>query len=427
MRIPSWMLAAGLALTALLSACGGSDDENNSGNANVRLLNASIGYSSLDLKNGTTTVNGAVAFGAAGSYATVATDVTSAQITAAGNTTALSTVALAGLAKDRHYTVVAWGDTGAASHIVLAETEAAPTAANKAKLLVMNLAAGAGTVDVYMTKTGDSLADISPDVAVLTAGRTDSYREVDSGAYRLRVTAAGSKTDLRLDVPAVTLDTGKVHALILTSAPGSAMINALLVPYQGAVVRHNNGIAKARVISALPSTSTVTAAINGDTLLNNDGSPAISPRYANVTLTGGATLSWSVDGVAQPNQALTLENSKTYSVLLWGHAAAPTVTTLLDDTALPSIGTAKLRVINGVAGLGQVSLTVNLSPLLSGVDGGQIGSATVNASTDDAQISVRAGAATLFTASRKLNSGGIYTVLLSGTPGAVNAQLVQQQ
>ncbi|MFN4116289.1 MAG: DUF4397 domain-containing protein, partial [Inhella sp.] len=278
MRIPSWMLAAGLALTALLSACGGSGDENNSGNANVRLLNASTGYSSLDLKNGTTTLNGAVAFGAAGSYATVATDVTSAQITAAGNTTALSTVALAGLTKDRHYTVVAWGDTGAASHIVLAETEAAPTTANKAKLLVMNLAAGAGTVDVYMTKTGDSLADISPDVAVLTAGRTDSYREVDSGAYRLRVTAAGSKTDLRLDVPAVTLDTGKVHALILTSAPGSAMINALLVPYQGAVVRHNNGIAKARVISALPSTSTVTAAINGDTLLNNDGSPAISPR-----------------------------------------------------------------------------------------------------------------------------------------------------
>lgn len=426
MRIPSWMLAVGLSLAALLSACGGgSDDNNNSGNANVRLLNASIGYSSLDLKNGTTTVNGAVAFAGTGAYTAVGTDVTSLQVTAAGSTTALSTVALAGIVKDQHYTLVAWGDTGAPSQILVAETQEAPTTANKAKILVMNLAAGAGTVDVYMTKNTDSLTDISPDVAVLTAGRTDSYREVDSGAYRLRVTASGSKTDLRLDVPSVTLETGKVHVLMLTSAPGSAMVNALLMPYRGSVTRYDNGIAKARVISALPRTSTVSASINNTSLLNGAGSPVVS-GYENVTVTGGVNLNWAVDGVAQPTQALNLVRSNTYSLLLWGNPAAPTVTTLQEDTALPSLGTARLRVLNGVQGLGAVSLNVNLLPVINGVSPGQLSATTVTNVTDELQIAVRAGATTLFSTSRKLNSGGIYTVYLTGTAGAIDAQLVQQ-
>lgn len=426
MRIPSWMLAVGLGLAALLSACGGGgDDNNNSGNANVRLLNASIGYSSLDLKNGTTTVNGAVAFANAGAYTAVGTDVTSLQVTSAGSTTALSTVALAGTVKDQHYTLVAWGDTSAASHILVAETQEAPTTANKAKILIMNLAAGAGTVDVYMTKSGDSLTDISPDVAVLTAGRTDSYREVDSGAYRLRVTAAGSKTDLRLDVPAVTLETGKVHVLMLTSAPGSAMVNALLMPYRGAVTRFDNGIAKARVISALPRTSTVSASINGTSLLNGAGSPVVS-GYENVTVTGGVNLTWAVGGTAQPAQALSLERSSTYSVLLWGNPASPTVTTLLEDTALPTLGTARLRVLNGVQGLGAVSLNVNLLPVINGVSPGQLAATTVTNVTDELQITVRSGATTVFSTSRKLNSGGIYTVYLTGTAGDIDAQLVQQ-
>jgi hypothetical protein len=420
------MLGLGLALTALLGACGGgSDDDNNGGNAKVRLLNASIGYSSLDMKADTKSINAAVGFGTTGNYTDVATDVTSAQIYTAGTTTLLSSPALSGIQKDKNYTVIAWGDTGAANHIVLAEAEAVPTTANKAKLLVMNLAAGAGTVDVYLTSATASLADEQPDMQVLGAGRTDSYREVDSGAQRLRVTATGSKTDLRLDASAVTFETGKVYILVLTSAPNSAMVNALVMPYQGAVTRYENGIAKARVISALPLTSTISAGINGVNLLNNIGSPAIS-AYDNVTITNGATLNWTVDGVAQPNAALTLARSNTYSVLLWGNPATPAVTTLIEDTALPVAGTARLRVINGVQGLDAVTLTVNLSPTLSGVAPGQLASTIVTNTVDELQISVRTGATTLFTQSRKLNSGGIYTILLSGTLGSVNAQLVQQ-
>lgn len=427
MRFPSWMLAAGLALTALLAGCGGGNDNNNSGNAQVRLLNASIGYSSLDLKNGSTAINSGVAFGSTGSYTAVATDVSSVQVLAAGTTSQLATPTLSGIEKDKNYTIIAFGDTGAANSIVLSETQAAPTTAGKASVLVMNLAAGAGTVDVYMTKAGnDDITNVSPDVQVLTAGRTDTYREVDATTYRLRVTATGKKNDdLRLDVPGLALEAGKVYVLMLVSAPGSSMVNALLMPYQGSVTRLDNGIARARVVSGLPRTNSATAAINGNTLLNNVGSPVVS-AYTNVTITGGANLTWAIDGVAQPAQALSLQRSKTYSVLLWGGNGTPTVSTLEEDTALPAVGNAKLRVLNGVQGLGPVSVQVNLSQVLSNVGGGQQASTTITNTTDELSFTVRAGATTIYTVSRKLVSGGIYTIYLTGSVGNIDAVLVQQ-
>jgi hypothetical protein len=426
MRVPNWMLGMALAATALLSACGGGgSSNNNSGDASVRLLNASIGHSSLDLKRETTAVNSAVAFGSAGSYTAVPTSTSSAQVFAAGGTTVLASPTLSGLVKDTRYTVIAWGEAGAVTPIVLSEGEAAPTTTGKAKILVFNLAAGAGNVDVYMTNATAALADVSPNAAVLSPGRADSYREVDASAYRLRVTAAGSKTDLRLDVPAVTLESQKVYVLMLTSAPGSAMVNALLMPYDAAVTRFENGIAKARVISALPRTSTVTASLNGATVLNNAGSPVVS-AYETVTVTNGATLRWTVDGVTQPDRILALARSATYSLLVWGAPATPTLTILTEDNSLPVSGSARLRVLNAVQGLQAVDLYLNLSPVISGVASGQLSNSTTLNAVDEYPVSVRAGATTVFSVSRKFNSGGVYTIYLTGTVGNIEAQIVQQ-
>ena len=276
-----------------------------------------------------------------------------------------------------------------------------------------------------MTTTTAALAEVSPNAAVLSPGRADSYREVDASSYRLRVTAAGSKTDLRLDVPAVALESQKVYVLMLTSAPGSAMVNALLMPYDSAVTRFENGIAKARVISALPRTSSVTASLNGTTVLNNAGSPVVS-AYETVTVTNGATLGWSVDGVTQTNRSLALDRSATYSLLIWGNPATPTLTTLVEDNSLPASGSAKLRVLNAVQGLAPVDLYLNLSPAISGVAGGQLSTSTTLNSVDEYPVSVRAGATTVFSVSRKFNSGGVYTVYLTGTVGNIEAQIVQQ-
>jgi hypothetical protein len=169
----------------------------------------------------------------------------------------------------------------------------------------------------------------------------------------------------------------------------------------------------------------VTAALNGTTVLNNAGSPVVSP-YQTVTVTNGATLRWSVDGVAQTDRTLALARSATYSLLIWGNPAAPTVTTLTEDNSLPTVGSAKLRVLNAVQGLSAVDMYLNLSPVITGVTGGQLSNSAILNSVDEYPVSVRAGATTVFSVSRKFNSGGIYTIYLTGTVGNIEAQIVQQ-
>ena len=67
------------------------------------------------------------------------------------------------------------------------------------------LNATSDTLDVYLTGTDDSLADVSAAIGGVVAGSSSGFSTVRSGSYRLRITQAGSKTDLRLDVPDITL------------------------------------------------------------------------------------------------------------------------------------------------------------------------------------------------------------------------------
>jgi Domain of unknown function (DUF4397) len=427
MRLKFLALGFVMAGAALLSACGGGDDNNNSGNVKVRLLNASVGYSSLDLveTDATGKLNSAVTFGNLGSYADLGTGTKGLQVRATGNDTNLVSPSTASLIKDRSLTVIAWGQSGSAAALVLDEEEAAPEA-NSSKLLVFNFASGSGTLDTYVTETTTNLNDVSANAPSVGVGRGDSYRTLTSKAYRLRVTAAGSKSDIRLDVPAVTLASTKVYALILTSASGGNMVNATLLEYKGAAQQFQNGTANVRVISALPRGATLSAAVNGTTLLTEAGSPVVS-NYANVTVTNGADLTWSVNGTARTPVNVALERSITYGLLVWGDPAAPTVSSVREDSVLPiNAGTAKVRVLHGAQGLGTVNLVVNLSPSQSNIAAGSLSAATEVRSGDELQIEVRAGANTVFNEKRTLVSGGNYVLYLSGVAGSYEARLVQQ-
>ena len=77
MRFKTWAWGLSLATMALLTACGGGSS---SKTAQMRLLNASIGYSALDMSVDSTTVNSAVAYASVGSYADVKTDATGTEV-----------------------------------------------------------------------------------------------------------------------------------------------------------------------------------------------------------------------------------------------------------------------------------------------------------------------------------------------------------
>jgi hypothetical protein len=273
MRLKFLALGLAMATTALLSACGGGSDDD-SGNAQVRLLNVSPGYASLDLKEtDAATLNGAVALGSTGAYASLDLDTKGLYLAAAGSTTSLATPSTAGLTKDYSYTVVGWGASGALGTLTLDEQETAPDS-GKSKVLILNLASGAGTVDVYLNKVGvASLDEAAVKAASIGTGRGDSYRTIDASAYRLRVTAAGNSSDVRLDVPSITLDSTKVYGVILVSSGSGNMVNAYVLPYKSSPTLFSNPTSNVRVISALPRSTTLSASLNGTSMFSGTASP----------------------------------------------------------------------------------------------------------------------------------------------------------
>ncbi|MBB2483777.1 DUF4397 domain-containing protein [Mitsuaria sp. WAJ17] len=428
MRFTRWASAIAMIGTLALSACG-SGGGGNDGNTNVRLLNASVGYSSLDLKVNDTKVSSGVNFGTVSNYGSISTGSNTSELLVAGSSTLLSTPGLSNLIKDGHYTLIAFGNTGSMSTRLLNESETEP-ASGSTKLLTLNLAADSGTVDVYVTAPGAPLTDATPVASNLIPGNGDAYRTITSGTYQIRVTATGSKTDLRLDIPSVTLDSTKVNTLVLTSAGGGVMVNGLLLAQQGAVTKYTNGLAKVRAITTLPRGVTVTAKLNGFASLDNYGSPSQSPAYSDITVTNGVKVDWIVNGVTQPSKQIALENSAVYAMLIWGDTSAPTLTVLKEDNSLPSTAnTAKVRVLNGVPGLTNVALYNNTAPVISNVAPGSLSATTnVSAGTNgtEVQVEIRAGAPTVFSEKKTMSAGKIYTVILSGKLGAIEGNIIEQ-
>ena len=146
-------LAAVLA-TALLAACGGGGSS--SGNANVRLVNATSTHPSLTMLANTSPAVGPTALDTVSSYVGVGSGSPVLQINDATSGTALSTTAPS-LAKDAHYTVVAYESGGAVKTAIISEDTAAPSSGT-AVLRVFDAATDSGAIDVYVT---DPAVDIS--------------------------------------------------------------------------------------------------------------------------------------------------------------------------------------------------------------------------------------------------------------------------
>ena len=219
MRFTPWatrlVLTLSLSATALLTACGGSGS--GSDKADVRLLNVTLTQPSLDLVLGDNqSVSTKVTPGTVGGYGSVSTNASGNVVTTgSGTSVAAVTSTLTGGSK---YTLIAYNSAGLVRSSMFQENQDAP-ASGKAKLLVLNLAPDAGAMDVYALGTGDSPDTAVPLVSNTAGGGVGGYNQINSGTFRIRVTGSGVRSDLRLDIPAITLDSGSVNTLILTNTP----------------------------------------------------------------------------------------------------------------------------------------------------------------------------------------------------------------
>jgi hypothetical protein len=425
-RLPWYLIFAVLAALSL----SGCDSGGGSKHAQLRMLNVSPGYTSLDLY-----ANGgdddtdqqriaAVALDTVSSYTELDSGSYNVKFKRAGDTSTLQTISNQQLADDTHTTFIAFGSTGHFSALSVNDDVTAPDS-GLVKVQLLN-AAEAGTVDVYLTESSVSLDDATPVFSAVTAGGTGAATTIDSGEYRLRVTGAGDSDDMRLDVPSITLDSKQVITLILTATQGGVLVDVVLLPQQGSMTKIANTKARVRGAIGIANGTQVTLRVGAASLLNNNAVGVVG-AYAQVDA-GSAAVALGVNGVAVtvPNQTLTAGGE--YTLLVWSNADGTQTTLISDDNRLPSSSSkAKVRIMNGLSALNvPVTLFVNFFPELENIP---LGEASAFAEVDDGtdyqlDVSNADTADPLLTKTEvTLLASGVYTLFMSSSGGTVSGTL----
>ncbi len=425
MRLKTWAWGLSLAGVALLSACGGGGDDSK---AQMRLLNASVGYASLDLVVDSTTVNSGVAYAAVGEYASISTSDTGTEIqnSSVGSTVASTTPSLTAGAK---YTMIAYGAAGSARTALLQEDQEAP-ASGKSKLLVLNLAPDAGALDVYLTATDESLDAATAVSTGISAGGGSGYNTLNAGTYRVRLTGTGDKNDVRLDIPAVTLSSTGVSTLVLTGTAGGVLVNGMQLVQQGTVTNFPNATARARLVAAVSGSAAVAGSLGNVELMGNSSSPTIG-AYKTVAA-GTNTLTVYVNGSPVTLASPTLTAGNDYTLMVWGSDTGPVLKVLNDDNRLPAnTGYAKIRLVNGVtSGSTGLTLNVDYSALASSVTPGNASTALSTAASTTALLTVTSpsSASAVYTMTdMTLLSSSVYTVFVLGDPNNMIGSLRRER
>lgn len=419
MGLRTWRLALGLAGVVLgLAACGGGGGGDNGGTAQVRVVNAARSYGALDFYIGGTLDASAVASQATSDYVSVEAGTYTTDFNRAGGATALNEQSRS-FAADTAYTVVAFEQAGALSTFHLVENEAAPDS-GKAKLRVVNVAPDAGAVDVYVTGNTDSLDDFSPAIAGVAGSSLSGYASVTQGTWRVRITGAGDKTDLRLDITGVSLANGDIASLLVMPSSGGVLVNGLVLKQQAGATTYVNTSARARLVAGAAANGSVAATLGGVTL----SSGARSPLVGAYTLVPAGTLplNVSVNGTAASAANVVAAPGADLTLLVYGPAASATVTPLTDDNRPAASGKAKVRLVNVVNDLGSgLSLVADFTSLADNVQLGAASAYATPAAGTVSQIEVDSplNASALYTTTDvTLQSGGVYTLFMLGSASA---------
>lgn len=404
-----WMIAGLTAALAglLTAACGGGANWNK---ASLRLVNGSSAYASLDLVVDGDRLQSGVAYGQRETYALVDAGGPAVDLTLPGATAALSTTKPA-LTERRSYTLLAYGGEGALKSVLIDDDVAAES--GKGRLRVINAAPEAGALDVYLTGPADPLSTATALQATAELGQLGALVTVDAAGWRLRVTGAGDKDDIRFDQSGLSVGAGQVITIALTPTTGGPLVNALWLVQRGGVQSLAN--TQARVRLAAPQRGQVSVSVGGQALAAEATAPLVGAYQ--LVPSGPQTVSAAWNGTALALSEVTLAPGTDQTLLLHGVGGTPGAVWLLDDNRPPTVeGRAKVRLVHGLDGLpGPLSLTVNLLPVLSGlsppgasayanVDGGTQLLLTVTATGD--------GSTVFETASQALVAGRVYSVFV---------------
>ncbi|MEO8924746.1 MAG: DUF4397 domain-containing protein [Caldimonas sp.] len=414
-----FMLSGLVALTAAgLAGCGGGSLSVNDGH--VRLVNATTGIGALDLYQSSSLLSGNVAASTASPYVDLKAASYTFNLNLAGSGATAATLP-GTVQKKNDYTIIAYTSGGTLTATYLSDNEGSPSSGT-AKLRLFNAdTTDVASVDAYLLTTACSGLATSPAAPFFTAatGLQASYTQVNAASggttYHLCVTPAGDKSDLRLDIPSLTLSDGQIVTVILTRSTGGVLLNGLVLNQQGSLTAASNASARIRLAVGATGGAIVTATANGVPLGTNLPAPAVGLYM--VVPSGPLTLVATIGGAAVPDPGLSTEPGDELTLLVAGTTATKPVLIADDNSASTSAASpVKLRLVNGMGTTLPAVLTDNFINVGSAAPfGTSSGYAQVQASTALALLQASAGTASLCqSASVTLTAGNVYTVFLLG-------------
>jgi hypothetical protein len=118
------------------------------------------------------------------------------------------------------YTVLGVGNAAGVTAVTLTDANAVPAAGSVKIRAVHASAAAPANIDVYFTAAATDIATVAPSIANLAFRSAGNYVTLPAGAYRVRVTAAGSKTPIR-DVTLAALASLAVRSVLVLDQPAT--------------------------------------------------------------------------------------------------------------------------------------------------------------------------------------------------------------
>jgi hypothetical protein len=344
-----WWPALGsvVLMGAVLAGCGGNGDS--SGTGSLRLINATRTHASLDLYQSSTLAASGTQMDTISGYVGVPVGSPTLQLNDAGGSTALLATATT-IVSGQHYTLLAYESAGSLKTAVLTEDFAAP-ASGTGQLRIYDTAIETGAIDVYITDPSTDLSTLSTPTAAFSAqtyAQSSGLMAYAPGTYRVRVTASGNKSQLLLDMPAVTISDQQILTIALTPSAGGILLDGSMLSQQGAYTAARNTTARVRLVAAVSGGVPVAASAGSNVIDSFTAAPAVG-TYAIVPVSGALNISVNGNSVGAPASTLTAGND--YTLLVYGSSTSATPSLITDDNHLPTLTTnTKLRLINGLTG-----------------------------------------------------------------------------
>ena len=417
-----------LAMVALcVASCGSGGGGSSTGSSLFRVFNAVVDGGPITVTVGTQPAAAALAFEGLTPYRTVSGGSQEIKVVPAGGGSPIidSITVLNG---GTSYSYILFG-TASTPVALLVQDGLAATTTSQFGVRITNAAIGSTPLDAYITAPGASIDGLSPNLSSVAAGTTSAFVILTAGQYQVRFTLHNSK-QLIYDSGPLTFAGNVSYAFVAYSKASGTLVNAalLVMDTAGNGALANSTISGFKLVHAAPQTSAINARVNGNIAFAN-------VPYQGITSYGSqpaGTQTVTIEAAATPGAVIAsaqppFSPGTDTTIVVTGLPGAQTALVLADNNLPGTVGSARLRVANVAPGLGPVDVLINFAKRVSGL-ATNTASPYIELVEDFYTIDfVVAGTTTsvLNMTGVGVAAGRVYTLYLTGTPGALTGLLTR--